>query len=550
MANGISGRDAAGCVGYLALALLAGFCWLAWTNRPVSLWCVGALAVGASAHGVAQSLGARKSAKGRSLAAVVRAMRNCAFGIGIATGLCWLVQIALNLLRDRTDPNAVLGVEAAFYDMAKAVDAALSPLPVVAAFAAAFAAAIASDSWAPLRWSNSLKTSLSWASAVLVGLMSVTFVSAREGAARQQFVLGPIRATVGTDLTRLRDARRRRVAAQWLVAAMGSDPRPWRLYARKGIEACSIVNDYYRAAYRRQVSFSDLPAYDADPRSRPCDQAAFARKVALAVTAPAPRSPGGSAPWMGDQRSLWGGEPDPSTQPSEGPDGEDAMLTDMESSDGPPTGPPPPSRLSEVAQELSIAEARRAAASVKAAADREAAVAEAWETVASRMLGSLAGETDADYRGVLIKTWVEALADHVAAESGDLIAKRLRLADTPTPGPRDAALLLGRLPRVAIPIATRRAVSGVKALRANLSSALAAYLPDGDTRPKLDLLAAKDVAKRAADHTGKPAPVFDADGHVIGTARPPEAWNPFPGHAPGSGGEVPPEPRPEFHAIP
>lgn len=540
-----AGNEVAGCLGYLALALFAGFCWLAWTNRPIAIWCVAGLIVAAVAEGIREKAAGEPGFVMRTSIALVVGVRNLALGLGLASGIGWIVQILLNLIRDRADPTAVLDLEAQTYDLSAALETILSATVIAAVIVISLVIALLTNSWAAVRLTNRAKGWLSWASVILASAITITFVSADEAASRQQFALGPIRASIGGDLTRLRDARRRKIAAQWLTAEIIQDPPAWRRLATGGDQECQSVNTDYRSDFRKLAAKAN-PAFDGDGGSDPCEKAKFAPAVIQVIVPATPAAkPAPSLFWLADERSMSSGEPSVAPQPLD----DAAMLDDVDTREQAPVIGPTP--LSREALSLPIAQAKTAANRIKAKADEETAAAAAWENLASSALSSLAGEMDHGFRAAFIKSCIDTLAERVAAESGDMIGERLKAGGGSTATPRDAAALFAKLPRVIFPIAVAQAGQTAETVRSTLARALTRYLPDGDTKRKRVALASASLARAIAKDTGKPANIYDADGHVIGTAEPPEAWHPWTRTGRGPGSEPRPEPpHPEFHGIP
>ena len=221
-------QELLGLLGFvLVVAILFAVVAFIVANAPISVYCLGALLAAGGLHLLIRTLDNDDILpRGKLAKAAFEDLRRSALLFAGGMGIAWAVQTALNLARDRTQPDQVGEVEMSFYTLAASLKSYASLPMALAIVGGALLLSLAIQAWWPLVAAGMLRKLLSRALGVIAALSLVSFVTIDHADKRFDFATAPIRAAIDVDLLATIAARQDSAALRWLTAEIERHPPP------------------------------------------------------------------------------------------------------------------------------------------------------------------------------------------------------------------------------------------------------------------------------------------------------------------------------------
>jgi hypothetical protein len=273
------------------------------------------------------------------------------------------------------------------------------------------------------------------AASILIAFATMTFVTVQTGSARFDRSVGVIRAAIGADLDRLRQARQEKAALQWLGASLEQvknspeDASAWRSYLDTAAGFCRTAEVEFEAGFR-----SD-PNAPAGPNELYCNPTPYAAHLATEQVE-------GAFSEGPQPKALWAWVP------------EWNALRGSDQSLSPVLGPAP----------RHFADLQALAKRASIAADNEEAARKQVESSVVAVMTTIFPDAAPDSVAEVLKSLKQAVGEAIYRDSRDRVAMWLLLRNVAVPRPIEVVLGIEPELRLVSPAAKIKRAGGVEAL--------------------------------------------------------------------------------------
>lgn len=414
-------------------------------GAPASYLCVGALACAGIAY-VTGEIIKEADAKHKRVAMTIAAglvgdVTRASLWTAAGLAIVWAFLLFLNLVPNLVVPDQAADLQLGAYDMADRLKSMVTPGRFLVVIAVAVAIAVVAGTVWPINAAGTAKKWIGIAALLLLTFANVTFVAVRAGSDRYDEALEPIRAQIGEDLQRLRDARRDHAALQWVgatlqrqIQASPRDAEAWREYLTLAADHCDSAEQEFEEGYY------------SDPRRLRGDNVAYCR-----VNDYLPKL----------VERQFRGAPAPGTEPSA--IGASLWLPEFPQLAITASNEDNPFETFEVASYPRRVEELKALAKQvdRAAADQERARDRVEATVVA-LVSSMVGDAGAGVADQVLARMKETVLKALVREGRERVALWLRLKDVPLPDAIGAILAIEPELRLESPRAAMESAGGAQ----------------------------------------------------------------------------------------
>jgi phosphotransferase system IIB component len=180
--------------------------------------------------------------------------------VGLA--LVWMLQLIYHVVPERIEADQALQIQLDAYDWSHQLKSDFTPVRFVLFILGALALSTAIGSLWPINVVGKIKKLTMAAAAILIAFSTMSFVTAQTGSSRFDASVQDIRATIGGDLERLRQARQEKAALQWVGASLQqtrqspTDVDLWHSFFRDAESRCDAAESAFAKGY---LSYQDAP---------------------------------------------------------------------------------------------------------------------------------------------------------------------------------------------------------------------------------------------------------------------------------------------------